>query len=152
MSVVCDFDVAVRIVAADGVTVRSNLNDVANGLSILSVQEPEDAVRTIRVTAPRVDGSFPVAYADDSGFLVVIIDVEGTTWAQVETRFQAVRTAYRTEFYFFVETEVEGVTKRWRTERPDVVPSITESVSLVSKSQTYSIRFPVQPNPDVTIA
>lgn len=152
MSVTCDFDVAVRIVAADGTTVSANLNDPTNGLSVVSVQEPEDSVRDIRVTAPRVDGSFRVAEADDDGSLVVVVDVDGTSWGQVETRWQAVRTAYRAESSFFVETEIEGVTKRWRTERPDVSFAGIESASLVSKIQTYSLRFRVQPNPTVTIA
>jgi hypothetical protein len=150
MSVTCDFDVAVRIVGSDGTTVRADLNDPNNGLSVVSVQEPEETVRSIRTTAPRVDGSYRVAEAEDDGFLVVVVDVDGTTWAQCETRWQAVRTAYRTEWDFYVETEIEGVTKRWRTERPDVAPVGIESASLVSKIQSYSLRFRVQPNPTVS--
>ena len=148
----CDFDVAVRIVAADGTTVRTNLNNPPSGLSVMSVQEPEDAVRDTRVSAPRVDGSFRVAEADGDGFLVVVVDVDGATWAQVETRWQAIRTAYRAESYFFIETDIEGVAKRWRTERPDVIPAGSESSSLVLKRQTYTLRFRVQPNPSVTVA
>lgn len=150
MSTTCDFAVAVRIVAADGTTVRANLNDPAAGLSVLTVQEPEDNQRDIRVTAARVDGSFRVAAADADGVLVVLLDVDGTTWAQVETRWQAIRAAYRAEPMFFLETEVEGVTKRWRTERPDVAPGVSDSSSLVLKRQGYALRFRVQPNPTIT--
>ena len=152
MTTTCDFDVAVRIIAANGSTVRTDLNNPPNGLSVLSVQEPEDAVRSIRMTSPRVDGSFRVAEADGDGFLVVVLDVDGSTWGQVETRWQSVRAAYRAESDFYIETEIEGVTKRWRTERPDVTPAGTESASLVMKRQTYTLRFLVQPNPAVTIA
>lgn len=148
----CDFAVAVRIVAADGTTVRANLNDPPNGLSVLTAQEPEETVRDIRVTAPRVDGSFRVAEADADGSLVIVVDVDGSSWGQVETRWQAVRAACRAERSFFVETEIEGVTKRWRTERPDVSFAGLESASLVAKRQTYSMRFRVQPNPTVTVA
>jgi hypothetical protein len=150
MSTTCDFSVAVRIVAADGTTVRADLNDPPNGLSVLSVQEPEESTRTLRVTAPRVDGSFPVARAEDDGFLVVLVDVDGSTWVETNTRWQAVRTAYRAEWDFFVETELEGVTTRWRTERPDVAPVGIESSSLVIKRQSYSLRFRVQPHPTIT--
>ena len=150
MTTTCDFDVAVRIVAADGSTIRADLNDPPNGLSVMSVQEPEETVRDIRTTAPRVDGSYRVAEAEDDGFLVVIVDVDGTTWAQCNTRWQSVRTAYRAEWDFYVETEIEGVTKRWRTERPDVAPTGLDSSSLVVKRQTYSLRFRVQPNPTVS--
>jgi hypothetical protein len=150
MSTTCDFDVAVRIIAADGTTVLANLNDPPNGLSVITVQEPEETVRAIRTTAPRVDGSYRAAEAEDDGFLVVVVEVDGTSWSQTETRWQAVRTAYRTEWDFYIETEIEGVTKLWRTERPDVAPAGLESASLVLKMQTYSLRFRVQPNPTVT--
>lgn len=148
----CDFAVAVRIVAANGTTVRANLNDVNAGLSVLTAQEPDETVREIRTTAPRVDGSYRVAEADDDGFLVVVVDVDGDSWGQVETRWQAIRAAYRAEPSFYVETEIEGVTKRWRTERPDVSFAGLESASLVMKRQTYSLRFRVQPNPSVAVA
>ena len=150
MTTTCDFDVAVRIVAADGTTVRANLNDPPNGLSVMSVQEPEETARTLRTSAPRVDGSYRVAEAEEDGFLVVIVDVDGSTWAQCSTRWEAVRAAYRAEWDFYVETEIEGVTKRWRTERPDVAPTGSDSSSLVLKRQTYSLRFRVQPNPTVS--
>ena len=149
MSVSCDFSVSARIIESDGVTARLDLNNPDAGLSVVSVQEPDDTVRDIRVTAPRVDGSFRVAEADDDGFLVVIVDVDGATWQQVNQRWQAVRTAYRAESSFFIETDIEGVRKLWRTERPDVSPAGTESASLSSKTQTYSIRFRVQPNPTI---
>lgn len=152
MSVPCDFTVHVRIVGVDGSTVRADLNAPDAGLSVASVQEPEETVRDLRVTAPRVDGSFSVASVDDDGFLVVIVDVDGVSWAQVEQRWQAIRSAYRAEPAFFVETEIEGVVKRYRTERPSVSIAGVESSSLVLKRQTYSIRFRVQPNPTVSYA
>ncbi len=150
MSTVCDFEVEVRIVGSDGSTVRANLNDPPAGLSVLSVQEPEETVRDIRTTAPRVDGSYRVAEAEDDGFLVVLVDVDGATWVECSTRWEAVRTAYRTEWDFYVETVIEGVTKRWRTERPNVAPVGLDSTSLVTKRQSYSLRFRVQPNPTVS--
>lgn len=150
MTTSCDFSVAARIVASDGVTVLADLNDTVNGLSVITIQEPDESVRDIRTDSPFVDGTFRVASADDDGFLVVVVDVDGTTWGQCATRWQAVRAAYRAEVSFYVETAIEGVTTTWLTERPDVSPAGLEATSLVLKRQTYSMRFRVQPNPTVT--
>ena len=146
----CDFDVAVRVIASNGTTVLVDFNDHAKGLSVVSTQEPEESVRAITTSAPRVNGAFRVAEADEGGILQVVVLVEGSTWAQCSSRWQAARTAYRSESYYFVETETEGVTTRWRAYRPDVAPGPVLSTSLAQKRQTYVLRFQTQPNPTVT--
>lgn len=147
-----DFSVAVRIIGNDASTEYADLNDTANGLAVETLQQPDDAVRAVVVDSEYVDGDYAVAEADAAGTLVVVLTVEGSTWGQVETRWQAVRTAYRTDANFYIETAVEGVTKRWATRRPDVSPGGTDASNLMGKAQTFVLRFPVQPNPTVTVA
>lgn len=141
--------VHVRVIASDEVTVLVDFNDRANGLVTESVDGPDQNVRAVTTTAPRVDGEFRVAEADDGGSLQVVVRVEGSTWAECVTRWQAARTAYRSESYYFVEVEEDGVTTRWRSYRPDVTPGPAD---LVLMRQRYALRFQVQPNPSVIVA
>lgn len=147
-----DFDVSLRIIAADGITVVHEFNAPESGLVIETMQEPGDSTRKIRATAPRVDGDYTVAEADDAGDLTAVIRVEGSTWAEVATRWQECRTAYRAESYYYLEAEIEGVTTRYATERPDVTSGPVEAANLMQKNQTYAIRWHVQPNPSVSVA
>ena len=145
-----DFDVSVRILSSAGVELI-DLNDRAIGLKVESVQELEESYREVRSTAPRVPGSSLHASVLDDGYLVVFVHVKGTSWAQCTARWEAVRAAYRAEPQFLLETEVEGVTKRWQAERPNVADAGIDSSRLVVKSQTYQLRFRVQPDPTVSI-
>lgn len=152
VSVTCDFAVSVRIVAADGVTVVFELNNPAAGLSVESIQPPDfDAVK-VRETADGVDGDYTVGETDAADDLIVNVRVDGSTWGQTTTRWLAARTAYRAQARYFVETEIQGVTIRYRTERPENVRGVeTTSESLVLNEQTYAIRWHVQPNPTITV-
>lgn len=143
---------AVRLVSYNGTDVLYELRDPDEGLFVETVQEPEDAVRDIRTSSPYVSGSFRVAEVDDDGFLVVLSRIEAASWAAVAAKWLEIRAAYRAEPVFYIETEFEGVTTRWLTERPDVSPAETSGVNLGSFFQTYAMRFRVQPNPTVNIA
>ena len=146
---VSDFDVAVRIIASDGVTEVFNFNDEAAGIWVTSVQEPDDEVSRTRKEADHVDGDYEVEEHDAAGDLVVIVYVEGSTWAQCKTRWQAARAAYRAEARYYVEVELEGVKTVYRTGRPDSVQP--GDPDLKNRLQTYSLRWHVQPNPTITI-
>jgi hypothetical protein len=149
---VADFSVSLRIIASDGSTLVKEFNAPDAGLSVETVQEPGDTTRKVYASSPLVDGDAVVAEVDDAGDLVAVVTVEGATWAEVTSRWQACRTAYRAESTYYLETEVEGVTTRYRTERPDVAAAGVEAANLMGKRQTYSIRWHVQPNPSVTVA
>lgn len=152
MSDECDFDLAVRIIGADGVTILADLNDHDAGLSVMRpFTYPEENLRETRDTAPRVDGSFPQAVAFDDSFLLVRCRVRGSSWVQVETRWETVRAAYLTDPVFYLETELAGVTRRWRAERPNVTPEDIDAFALRNLWLTYQLRFRVQPNPTVTV-
>jgi hypothetical protein len=143
VAIVPDFDVDLQIIESDGSTLA-----YAFGLKVSSVSEPGDATRKIRISAPRVDGDFDVAEADEAGDLNAIVVFEGATWPDVEDAYQAARTAWRAETVYYLDVIREGVTKRYRTGRPDSVTP--DRPDLKNKRQTYAIRWHVQPNPTVT--
>lgn len=149
---ICDFDVHVRILSSDGATVRVDLDDHANGLSVQSgVSLPEMQERQGRATSPYAHGSAPTSLpVDDDGILRVVVRVEGASWAQCAQRWAVVRAAWKAEPAFVVETVIEGVVTRWRAERAGVVPGEVSSSSLITKWQTYALRFLVQPNPTIS--
>ena len=153
MSDPCDFDIAVRIIGSDGTTVRADLNDHAAGLEVAQpIALPDENVRdAVRVSAARVDGDFRVAWAMDAATLPIRVTVTGSSWAQVESRWQVVRTAYKAEDDFYLELEMQGVTYRWRTERPNVQPEEIGTAELGGNFTTYLTAWRVQPNPSVTI-
>ena len=137
------FDVDLRIVAPNGSTVV-----YAFGTKIVSISEPGDATRKIRTEAPRVDGDFVVAEADEAGDLTAVVVFEGASWPAVETAYQAARAAWRADSRYYLDVIRQGVTKRYICDRPDQVTP--DRPDLGNKRQTYSIRWHVQPNPTVT--
>lgn len=145
VSVIPMFDVDLRIVASDGSTLV-----YAFGTKVVSISEPGDATDKVRVDAPRVDGDATVAEKDTAGDLTAIVVFEGASWPAVETAYQAARTAWRSESRYYLDVVRQGVTKRYRADRPDAVTP--DRPDLGNNRQTYSIRWHVQPNPTVSIA
>lgn len=139
-----------RIIASDGVTEVFDFNNIAGGFEVVSVQGPEDATTKTRVEADGVDGDYDVQERDAAGDLVLVVRVSGATWAQCASRWVSARAGYRAESRYYVETEFEGVTTRYRTGRPDGVQP--GDPDLIATNQTYSIRWHVQPNPTITFA
>jgi hypothetical protein len=147
---VCEFDIAVRIIASDGVTEVFDFNDHTAGMVVVSRQEFGDEANKSRVEADGVDGDYLVDETDAAGDYIVYVRVEGSTWPECTTRWLAARAAYRAEANYYLEVEVQGVTTRYRTGRPDSVqPGASD---LINNRQTYMIRWHVQPNPTISIA
>jgi hypothetical protein len=146
----CDFSVAARIIASDGTTVRGNLNDHTLGLSVRrGIGWPEENQRREHAAWARVVGSVPYGPpVDDADELTLSVLVEGSTWPEVNSRWQTVRGWLRAEWDFSIEIEEEGVAWRWLTERPNV---LLTSSDLKNNRLVYTLRFVVQPNPSVTI-
>lgn len=144
-------DVAVRVVKSDE-SATFQLRNNAAGLFVEGVQPPEENVEENVVTQDGVDGDYAVSERDTAGILTVVVRVEGTSWPQTTTRWQAARTAYRAERNFYVETEIDGVTTRYRARRPNVTGGQLTPEDVANSTQRYVLRFPVQPNPTITIA
>lgn len=151
MTVVCDFDVHLRIVASNGTTVLGDLNDQAAGLALVrGIERPEGALEWERYTSPRAKGDFTQgAPRDAAGDLVVGVLVTGDTWGQMETRWATAAGWLNAEWHYFVELVEDGVTTRWHTDRP---PFSRLSYDRANNRSVYQVRFHVQPNPVVTIA
>lgn len=141
----------VRIVSADGLSVFE-LRNPAGGLVVESVQPPEENARETVIVADNVDGDYATVSDDAAGVLTVFCRVRGSSWPQTTTRWLAARTAYRAERNFYVETVIDGVTTRYRTRRPNVTAGDLTGEAIANNMQTYVLRFPVQPNPTITIA
>ena len=146
-----DFDVSARILSSAG-ALRLDLESPSQGLELVTVQEPEETYREVEATADRVPGSSLIASVEDVGTLVVTVRAFGPTWAACAGNWETARAAYKAEAVFFVETGIEGVTKRWEARRPVVVPAEIGSGDIAARWQTYQLRFRVQPNPTVSIA
>lgn len=151
MSLVCDFTIHLRVIAADGVTVRGDLNDQSAGLSLRRpILKPDGELLWERYTSPRAVGDFtsgpPRAAAGD---LVVTVLAEGSSWPQVNTLWATAVSWLTAESHFFVELEEDGVTTRWQADRPPVSPV---GYDRRTNRLEHQVRFHCQPNPSVTIA
>ena len=146
----CDFEIAVRLIAPDGVTVLFDFNNLAgrSGWAVVSRQEPGDATSKTRVGADGVDGDYDVEEHDTAGDYVLLARVYGNDWPDLTANFLAARTAYRAHSQYYLEQTVQGVTTRYRTGRPDSVQP--GEPDLMNNMLTYSIRWHVQPNPTIT--
>jgi hypothetical protein len=148
VSVNCDFSVHLRIIGSDGATVRGDLNDQAAGLALRrGIQKPGGELLWERYTSPRSVGDFtigaPRPAADD---LIVRCLVWGSSWVEVNTRWQTALGWLEAELHFFVELEEDGVVTRWRTDRPPVSPV---SYDRLNRQMVHEVRFHVQPNPSI---
>lgn len=148
----CDFSVAVRILDLDSEAEVLDFNDEAIGLDVEQLVEPEESWATRRTNPDNVDGSFAYTRKASSGTLVLSVHAHGDTWAECQAAWEAARAGYGAADYFYLQTEIEGVSKTWLAERPDVTPEAITSGALAAKWLTYVLRFPVQPNPTVSIA
>lgn len=147
-------DVGARIIASNGTTVVRDFHDHAGGVDVLSpITYPRFDPRRARTEWMHAEGD--VAYGvvtRGTGVLVLNILVEAETWAGVETTWEAIEADLFAEPDYFVEVELEGVTRRYRTDIPsfgeatDVTPQDVKGTALA-----YQLRFIVQPNPTTTI-
>ena len=138
-----------RIVASDGTTVVGDLNDEDLGLSVLfPLSRPDDEAQWERYSSPRAHGDFTSgAPRDAAGDLVASVQVEGSSWEQINTRWATARGWMRAEWFFFLELEEDGVVTRWSCDRPSVTPGIHDPAMRV---MVHQVRFHVQPNPTIT--
>jgi hypothetical protein len=134
-----------RIVASDGVTVRH-----AFGTSVVVAPVANDATRKLRADSPFVEGDATYAEIDDATDVTAVVVFEGATWADVEAALESARTAWRAEPTYYLDVVRQGVTRRYRTERPDDVTP--DKPDLLNNRWVHQIRWHVQPNPSVTVA
>ena len=152
ISATCQFDTSLRIIAADGTTVRGDLHDHDNGRHLAPIVMPQGDIEWATYTSPRPHGDFTSgAPTDAPGELIATVTVEAASWPAVEASWEVVRGWVRAEWHFYIEHEVEGVVTRWRTRRPNIGIPSRSAVDYQNRRLTYQLRFVCQPNPTVTV-
>lgn len=150
---VCQFDVAARILDLDTETEVLDFNDHTLNLHVQDWLPPEETWRKRRTDPDNVDGAFPYTRKLTANALILSVHVhDDTTWDAAEANWEVARAAYGAAEFFWLETQVQGVTRRYLAESPDVTPEGITAQTIASRWLTYVLRFPVQPNPTVTIA
>lgn len=150
-----EFATSVRLLAIGTLAEIVELHDPDNGVLIGDeIVPPAPNRRQRRLKWARTHGSFPIGTPlFDDGTLIVPISVQGTTWAQQQTRYAAVYEALTSADEFYVETVLSGVTTRYYCDAPvDVFPSPITGPARVLRELDYELRFLVQPRPVVVIA
>lgn len=145
-----DFTIAAKVIGSDGTTVRVDLNDLASGYVVRRpLVPPLPSWSSVRVEEDHVDGSYRVSDRLEDATYPIRVGVLGSSWVQVETRMAALLDAVNAEADCFLETVIEGVTRRWVAERPS---ADLEDVDLKNTRMTVRLTFRVQPSPTVTVA
>ena len=144
-----DFDVRVELCDLDG-TLLVDLNDETLGYELVSSSMPEEEWRTIVTESPYVDGDFTTgAEALAAGRFEAVVRVSGSSWAQVESRREALRAFWIGRPGFLVSVYREGVAFTYRARRPNVSAPVA-TIDLMNNRRVVALSFPVQPNPTVT--
>lgn len=144
----CDFAVNVEVCTLAG-AVLVDLNDAASGYELVSSSMPDEEWRRQVVTSPFVDGDFETQAVLSGARFECVVRVKGDSWAQVEQRRLAMRTAWADKPAFLLNIVREGVGVTYRARRPDVAGSVA-TIDLMNNRRLLSLSFPVQPNPTVS--
>lgn len=150
----CLVSIAARVVSIDTTTVLADLEDEANGLTLLgNLPDPEWDKVTGRATAFYMHGSAPTGLPRIvDGRVPLRVEVKGSTWAQAMTRRGALWTAVNAEPVFYLELVVEGVTTRYVAELASWIPDEVGAADIKAGRTGVTLVFLVQPFPEVTIA
>lgn len=147
------FDIGARIIASDGTTVVREFHDHAAGIDLQRpITLPRFAGRRARTEWMHSEGD--VAYGPitkGTGILVLNVLVTAATWAAAEATWDAIEADLWAEPDYFIEVEIEGVTRRYITDVPTFEASDVSSIELANKRMTYQLRFICQPGPVTTI-
>ena len=146
----CDFDVHIEIHDGVSATILGDLNDQAVGLSVgVPMDTDDDRMRRVLTDSPFVAGDFEVIATPAAGVLEVVLMVQGSTWAELNTRYRTARDWWRQAGSFHLDVTIEGDAVRYIARRPDVSAAPLEPGNLVSLDRSWLLSFPVQPNPVV---
>jgi hypothetical protein len=145
-----DFEVSAKLMSLDGSTEIFDMSDLDAGYGVIDVTPAEESMERGTSESPFVNGEFENWAKDTAGRYLVALRIKGATWAEVEGRRLALRTAYRSATHYLLVVTLEGVTTTYRARRPDSSSGAIVSEKLLVKSREFVLSFPVQPNPTVT--
>lgn len=152
MSLNCQFDIGARIVSSFGTTVRE-LHDHDGGIHLqVPIGQPRFGPLRSRSRWRHAKGDIPFGFITrDTGLLTLPVLITGDSWAQVEARAEALEADLWAEPDYFVETEIEGVTRRYITDVPSYEGSDITPMDLANWRMEFPLRFIVQPDPTTTV-
>lgn len=144
------FEIAVNVRDLEGDLLLA-LEDEANGFWIRGDGLPAEERRWLRrdSRSPWVDGSSDNGGTVDHNEVSVLVKVFGSSWASVESRMEALRSATSSSAWL-LEVVVEGVSKVWRAGRVDLLAAPVSTTDLLNKRRFVVLTFPVQPTPTIT--
>lgn len=152
-AVVCDFDVAARVLDLDGTTELVDLSDAANGFVMLNpIGWPRNMPQRPRTDWGRAWGDIPHGVPTlGVGQLTLNARTEGT-WTEAMARQETIRAAlYGAVFDYFVELDAHGTRYRWLTDWPSMEPADVRSAEEIDRGWwPYRLTFIVQPRPTIT--
>lgn len=153
MSVDCQFDIDARLIESDGETVLRSFHDHDNGVHIQRpLGQPRFGPVRSRSTWRSAQGDVPYGIPRrDTGILPVNLLITGDTWPQVEARLEAIEADLWAENDYFIETELEGVIRRYITDVPSYDTADVSPADMRNCRLTLQMRFIVQPLPVTTI-
>lgn len=147
-------EIAARIVASDGTTVVRELQDPAAGVELLApLGRPRFQPSRARTKWMRSKGDVPYGpVTPDVGVLPVTLLITGASWAAVETLWGAIEADLWAETDYYIETVVEGVTRRYWTDVPSYEDDgIVQPDNVARFEMETRLRFTVQPDPATSI-
>ena len=121
----------------------------ANPLGLISMNRPAWNARVGYAEAgEHVDGNLPNSASWGSWTLSAVVQLDGTSQADLDTKVARVVEVVGQFSYTFVQ-EWNGVSKTYRAHRGSVVPTedVPELWELDEFSAVYTLSIPVQPHP-----
>ncbi len=141
-----DLDASVRILNS-AATVVLDLTE-AGGYDLVELGVPDRTWRRVVATSPFVDGEHLVAAVLEAGAHTMAVKVSGATWAQLQTRRQALVDAVEA-WSWLLEVTISGVTYLWRASRSDT-SSPLDKFPAMARQAVVTVKVPVQPTPTVS--
>jgi hypothetical protein len=120
----------------------------ANGYQLVEVSTPDRAWRRITTHSPYADGEFPVAMVLEGGTHGLVVQVLGTTQAQIATRVQALVDAVEV-WSWLLEVTIGNSKSVWRATRADSSNPLDKFQAMAGQT-TVTVTAPVQPTAAVT--
>ena len=144
----CDISIDARIVPTD-LSEGFSLHRPDEGYALMNdVPEVEWIESAPAVTSVYMHGDAPIAEPVlQAGFLPLVVEVSGDTWAEVRERRDEMEQAWRAESQFWLDVEVEGVVDRYWASRSAWRQAPRTLLDVVANRQEVTLVFKVQPFP-----
>jgi len=125
-----------------------DLND-GDAYALIGWSDDDEVADSVTEESGWVDGDAEISYRLSSVVIEVQVRVMGSTWAQTEARFLALKNAVKANPTWLLEREIEGVSVKWRARRPLSITSPVDSVAIANRRRLVTLRIPCQPTTSI---